>query len=88
MVGLYAEPLPKGFGFSDTAFRVFILMASRRLKSDRFFTDDYTRETYTQAGLDWIDDNTMVDVIKRHYPQLEPALRGVENAFQPWRRVA
>jgi len=28
-------------GFSDTAFRVFILMASRRLKSDRFFTRDY-----------------------------------------------
>jgi hypothetical protein len=88
MVGLYAEPLPKGFGFSDTAFRVFILMASRRLKSDRFFTDDYNAETYTQAGLDWIDESTMVDVLKRHYPQLEPALRGVENAFAPWRRVA
>src|SRR5829696_8347586 len=38
MVGLYSERKPKGFGFSDTAFRVFILMASRRLKSDRFFT--------------------------------------------------
>ena len=32
-VGLLAEPLPPGFGFSDTAFRIFILMASRRLKS-------------------------------------------------------
>ena len=41
-VGMYAEPLPPGFGFSDTAFRVFILMASRRLKSDRFFTTDFT----------------------------------------------
>src|SRR5581483_5437468 len=30
MVGLYAEPLPDGFGFSETAFRIFILMASRR----------------------------------------------------------
>jgi hypothetical protein len=88
MVGLYAEPLPKGFAFSDTAFRVFILMASRRLKSDRFFTDYYNAETYTQAGLDWVEDNTMVDVIKRHYPQLEPALRGVDNAFAPWRRVS
>jgi Animal haem peroxidase len=87
MIGLYSEPLPKGFGFSDTAFRVFILMASRRLKSDRFFTSDYNAETYTQAGLDWIDDSSMVDVLERHYPQLEPALRGVENAFQPWRRV-
>ena len=41
LVGLLSEDLPEGFGFSDTAFRVFILMASRRLKSDRFFTDDY-----------------------------------------------
>jgi hypothetical protein len=28
MVGMFAEDLPEGFGFSDTAFRVFILMAS------------------------------------------------------------
>jgi hypothetical protein len=88
MVGLYAEPKPKGFGFSDTAFRVFILMASRRLKSDRFFTRDYTPETYTQAGLDWIDETSMRDVLLRHFPELAPALEGVDNAFQPWTRVA
>ncbi|MGH3071396.1 MAG: peroxidase family protein [Gaiellaceae bacterium] len=88
MVGLYAEPLPKGFGFSDTAFRVFILMASRRLKSDRFFTSDYNAETYTQTGLDWIDETSMIDVLLRHHPELEPALRGVENAFAPWKRTA
>ena len=87
MVGLYAEPKPKGFGFSDTAFRVFILMAARRLKSDRFFTRDYTAEMYTQAGLDWIDDSTMVSVLLRHYPGLAPALRRKQNAFQPWARV-
>ncbi|MBA3347960.1 MAG: peroxidase [Actinobacteria bacterium] len=88
MVGLYAEPLPKGFGFSDTAFRVFILMASRRLKSDRFFTRDYNAETYTQTGLDWIDETSMSDVLLRHYPGLAPALEGVDNAFAPWKRVA
>jgi hypothetical protein len=88
MVGLYAEPKPKGFGFSDTAFRIFILMASRRLKSDRFFTRDFTPRVYTQAGLDWIDQNTFKTVLLRHYPALEPALRGVENGFAPWRRVA
>jgi hypothetical protein len=87
MVGLYAEPFPKGFGFSDTAFRVFILMASRRLKSDRFFTRDYTPEVYTRTGLDWINENSMVTVLLRHFPELEPALRGVENAFAPWSRV-
>lgn len=87
MVGAYAEPLPRGFGFSDTAFRVFILMASRRLKSDRFFTTDYRAEVYTPVGLQWINDNSMCSVLQRHYPELEPSLRGVENAFTPWKRV-
>jgi hypothetical protein len=87
MIGLYAERPPAGFGFSDTAFRVFILMASRRLKSDRYFTTDYTAKVYTQPGLDWINDNTFVSVLLRHYPQLEPSLRGVKNGFAPWNRV-
>jgi hypothetical protein len=87
MIGLYSEPLPKGFGFSDTAFRVFILMASRRLNSDRFFTIDYTPEVYTREGIEWIGNTTFVDVLLRHFPQLEPALRGVQNGFGPWNRV-
>jgi hypothetical protein len=87
MVGLYAEPVPRGFGFSDTAFRVFILMASRRLKSDRFFTRDYTPEIYTQAGLDWIEENSMKTVLLRHFPELEPSLGDNDNAFAPWARV-
>ena len=86
-VGLYAEPLPPGFAFSDTAFRVFILMATRRLKSDRFFTADYRPEIYTPTGLRWVEENTFGDVLVRHYPELAPALEGVDNAFKPWRRM-
>ena len=88
MTGLFAEPLPKGFGFSETAFRVFALMASRRLKSDRFFTDDDRAGVYPEYGLDYIRRNSMLSVLKRHYPQLGPALEGVENAFHPWKPVA
>jgi len=88
MVGLYSEPLPAGFGFSDTAFRVFVLMASRRLKSDRFFTHDYRPEVYSPTGFRWVTETTMRDVLLRHFPELEPALRGVENPFAPWRAVA
>jgi Animal haem peroxidase len=84
MVGLYAEPRPRGFAFSDTAFRVFILMASRRLKSDRFFTTDFTPQVYTRAGLEWIDQATMVSVLLRHHPELAPVLGRVTNAFTPW----
>ena len=83
-IGLYAETPPKGFAFSDTAFRVFILMASRRLKSDRFFTYDYRPEVYTPEGLQWIADNTMGSVILRHYPALARSLQGNRNAFAPW----
>jgi hypothetical protein len=88
MTGLYAEPLPKEFGFSDTAFRIFILMASRRLKSDRFFTDDYRVELYTEFGLHYIRENSMLTILKRHFPELTPALQGVDNAFKPWKTAA
>ncbi|NEP34156.1 peroxidase family protein [Moorena sp. SIO3B2] len=87
MIGMFAENPPKGFGFSDTAFRIFILMASRRLKSDRFFTKDYTAEIYTQFGLDWIEKNTFISVVLRHYPSLAASLKGVENGFAPWKRI-
>jgi Animal haem peroxidase len=87
LVGMLAEPFPKGFGFGDTAFRIFILMASRRLKSDRFFTTDYRPEIYTQTGLDWIDRNTFSSVLIRHYPELKPALRQMKNPFAPWNRI-
>ena len=88
VVGMLAEPPPPGFGFSDTAFRIFILMASRRLKSDRFFTTDYTPDVYTPLGLEWINRNDMRSVIVRHYPELTPALLRTGNAFAPWSRTA
>jgi hypothetical protein len=88
MIGMYAEPKPEGFGFSDTAFRVFVLMASRRLEADRFFTDDYRPEVYTRAGIDWVERNSFRTVLLRHFPELAPALVGVANPFAPWQRAA
>jgi hypothetical protein len=87
MVGLMAEPLPPGFGFSDTAFRIFLLMASRRLKSDRFLSHDYRPEVYTQQGIDWVEENSMKSVISRHFPAVAFAMEGIpdDNAFKPWK---
>lgn len=91
MVGLYAEwqsqQTPQGFGFSDTAFRIFILMASRRLNSDRFFTTDYNPTVYSQVGFDWVRDNDMTTVLLRHFPTLKPVLAEVKNPFAPWPHV-
>jgi hypothetical protein len=83
-IGMFAEPKPQGFGFSDTAFRIFVLMASRRLKSDRFFTVDYSPRVYTPEGIAWIDATDMSAILRRHIPELAPALARVENAFAPW----
>jgi hypothetical protein len=84
LIGSHSEPLPKGFGFSDTAFRIFILMASRRLKSDRFIAGQWNAEMYTQEGLNWVQNNTMKDVLGRHFPELKSVLKNSKNAFAPW----
>jgi hypothetical protein len=84
LVGCLAEPLPPGFGFSDTAFRIFVLMATRRLKSDRFFTDDFNEDIYTPQGMRWIRENGMASVITRHFPELANKVGRVRNAFSPW----
>ena len=51
VVGWLAETTrPHGFAISETQFVVFILNASRRLYSDRFFTSSFRPEFYTHAG--------------------------------------
>ena len=91
LVGTLAESrsalhgTPVGFGFSDTAFRIFILMASRRLKSDRFYTDDFTPEVYTPAGFAWVADNSLRTVMGRHCPALQPYFANARSMFFPWK---
>lgn len=87
LVGTLAEEVrPKDFGFGETMFHIFILMASRRLQADRFFTTDYNREHYTRAGLEWIDnEGTFAQVIGRHMPELKPKMEGLWTAFLPWK---
>lgn len=85
MVGLFAETPPTGFGISDTAFRIFLLMASRRLQSDRFLTVDFRPAIYTPLGMNWVERNNMTCVILRHCPHLAGLLPRTGSAFSPWR---
>jgi hypothetical protein len=62
------------------------VMASRRLNSDRFLTEDFTPAVYTSAGRRWLADTTMTSVILRHHPELRSAMRAAPNAFLPWQR--
>ena len=58
VVGWLAEfRRPHGFAISETQFVVFILNASRRLFSDRFFTSSFRPEFYSTLGVDWVTNN-------------------------------
>jgi len=58
VVGWLSESTrPHGFAISETQFVVFILNASRRLYSDRFFTSSFRPEFYTKLGVDWVLHN-------------------------------
>src|SRR5205814_9000377 len=58
VVGWLAESTrPHGFAISETQLQVFILNASRRLFSDRFFTSSFRPEFYTRLGVRWVTDN-------------------------------
>lgn len=58
VVGWLAEgPRPHGYAISETQFVVFIINASRRLYSDRFFTSSFRPEFYTHYGLEWVNNN-------------------------------
>ena len=48
---------PHGFAISETQLQVFILNASRRLFSDRFFTSSFRPEFYGHLGIRWVTDN-------------------------------
>lgn len=86
MVGTLGEGhRPSGFGFGETMFQIFILNATRRLQSDRFYTDCFTEEYYTKEGMQWIDKTDFKSVILRHYPELKSTgLANIKNAFEPW----
>lgn len=57
-VGYLAEyRRPHGFAISETQFVVFILNASRRLFSDRFFTSCFRPEFYSTLGINWVNNN-------------------------------
>ncbi|KAH7846780.1 hypothetical protein Vadar_018062 [Vaccinium darrowii] len=85
LVGLMAEKKIKGFAISETAFIIFLLMASRRLEADRFFTTNFNEETYTKKGLEWVNTTEgLKDVIDRHYPAMTSTWMNSTSAFTVW----
>ncbi|ORY40123.1 heme peroxidase [Rhizoclosmatium globosum] len=75
LVGSLAEDArPTGFAFSETTFRLFMSVASRRISADRLFTTDYTA-----------DAADMKSLLIGAFPELKGAgLEKVANPFLVW----
>jgi hypothetical protein len=85
LVGCLAEsPRPKGFGFGETAFSIFIVMASRRLKTDRFLNEYYNPKIYTEWGYQYTKDTGAKEMFARHFPALEPKFKNKKYLFFEW----
>ena len=82
VVGWLAEQTrPHGFAISETQFVVFILNASRRLFSDRFFTSSFRPEFYTTMGVNWVNNNGPAAMVEKGSPN------GHVQPVSPFKRV-
>lgn len=72
---------PHGFAISETQFAVFILNASRRLFSDRFFTSSFRPEFYSTFGVDWVTNNGPVEMME------ERESNGHRDPVSPMKRL-
>jgi hypothetical protein len=83
VVGWLAEPVrPHGYAISETQFTVFIINASRRLFSDRFFTSSFRPEFYTSLGVEWVNNNGPTGVVME-----KGKPNGHEEVVSPMKRV-
>jgi hypothetical protein len=83
-IGILAEPKPDGFALGFVQFYQFVLNAPRRVKSNRFLSEGYTREEYAE-GIDWVEHGGgFKGVVRRHLPGLRDRLEGVKRGFTPW----
>jgi hypothetical protein len=96
LVGSLAEHQsrrPSNWAFGETSFQLFVIMASRRLYSDRFFTEYFKPSVkgeliYTEEGMKIVQETTMKHLLETHFPHLKSAgvMEGLkdENAFFSW----
>ena len=65
---------PEGFAFGIVPYHIFVVMASRRLLSDRFFQEGLTADNYTPWGLSYLATGSFQSIIVRHFPELSESV--------------
>lgn len=84
MVGsMVDEERPEGFAFGVVPYHVFVVMASRRVFSDRFFQDSFVPEVYTDFGIEYVNSEGLHSILSRHFPEFVDIMPS-ENPFLNW----
>ena len=84
VVGYKAESRPSKWALTPTQVRTFLPVVIYRILADRFYTRDFTEETYTPYGMQRIKEIRFHDIIKRVYnPALLPKDRD-HPIFYQW----
>ena len=72
MVGcLVDRERPEGFAFGIVPYYIFVVMASRRLLSDRFFQEGLTEDNYSDIRLNYLKDTSFQDILKKQFPDMK-----------------
>ncbi len=81
MVGCLADKeRPEGFAFGVVPYHIFVVMASRRIFSDRFFMEGLNVENYSPWGLNYVMNESFQSILVRHFPALDGVVP--QNPFQ------
>lgn len=84
LIGLHLEPKIPGMIFGETTYHIFVTNTTKRIERDRFLTQCFTPEYYTEFGLRHVDESSMSSVLLRHYPEMAKHIETDKNAFIPW----
>ena len=68
---LVDQDRPEGFAFGVVPYHIFVVMASRRLMSDRFFMEGLTEENYSESGIQYLIGTSFGDILKRQFPDMK-----------------
>lgn len=84
ITGLHLEEKIPGNIFGETTYTVFTANTTKRIQRDRFLTECFTPEYYTDFGIEYVNMCSMSKILLRHFPEMSKHIKLDTNAFIPW----
>jgi hypothetical protein len=79
LIGTHLEQKMPNCIFGETIYQLFLVHTLRRITNDRFYTNEFNSDRYTNWGMEYIRNITFKSLLLTHYPELNGMIP--ENAF-------